>query len=188
MKIILASQSEIRKRALDMLHLPYDVHPSHFDEKSIRDNDPFKMALRLSEAKARAVAAVREGIIIGSDAFMVMKGKIIEKPVSLENAFEMLKSFSEETFQFITGLVVLNTADQKMLSAVESCEIKFRELSAREVEDYISQRPVLKFAGAVEADGIIRFSEWIRGNCNFFTGLPMNRLIEFLREHGVKAV
>lgn len=188
MKIILASQSEIRKRALDLLKLPYEVQPSHFDEKSIRDSDPSKLALKLSEAKARTVGAVREGIIIGSDAFMVMKEKIIEKPVSLENAFEMLKSFSKETFQFVTGLAVLNTADQKMLSAVESCDIKFRQLSDQEVSDYISQRPVLKFAGAVEADGIIRFSERIQGNCNFFTGLPMNRLIEFLREHGLKSI
>jgi predicted house-cleaning NTP pyrophosphatase (Maf/HAM1 superfamily) len=40
MKVVLASESQSRKRALDMLRLTYDVHPSTIDEGSIRDTDP----------------------------------------------------------------------------------------------------------------------------------------------------
>ena len=55
MRIILASQSHIRKRALDLLNLEYDTIPSNIDEKAIRDPDPLQMAQKLSEAKAKAV-------------------------------------------------------------------------------------------------------------------------------------
>lgn len=55
MKIILASQSLIRKRALDLLGLTYETIPSNIDEKAIRDPNPLKMAQRLSEAKAYTV-------------------------------------------------------------------------------------------------------------------------------------
>ena len=39
MKVVLASESQSRKRALDMLRLTYE-HPSTIDEESIRDTDP----------------------------------------------------------------------------------------------------------------------------------------------------
>lgn len=40
MKVVLASESQSRKRALDILGLTYEIHPSTIDEKSIRDSDP----------------------------------------------------------------------------------------------------------------------------------------------------
>lgn len=67
MKLILASQSEIRKRALNLLNFPYEVIPANIDEKAIRDPDPFKQALKLSEAKALEIGKSHHGIIIAND-------------------------------------------------------------------------------------------------------------------------
>jgi predicted house-cleaning NTP pyrophosphatase (Maf/HAM1 superfamily) len=39
MKVVLASESQSRKRALDILGLTYEDHPSTIDEKSMRDSD-----------------------------------------------------------------------------------------------------------------------------------------------------
>jgi len=69
MRIVLASQSAARKRAMDMLGLQYCVIPSNFDEQSLRDDDPYALARKLSEAKAKALD--EQGIIIAGDLFVV---------------------------------------------------------------------------------------------------------------------
>jgi len=50
-KVILASESQSRRRALDILGLKYEVHPSAIDEKSVRDADPAALTRKLAEAK-----------------------------------------------------------------------------------------------------------------------------------------
>jgi septum formation protein len=183
MKLILASQSEIRKRALNLLNFPYEVIPANIDEKAIRDPDPFKQALKLSEAKALEIGKSHHGIIIASDAFLVHQNQILEKPGSSAEAFQMIKSLSGSHYFFLTGLAVYRTDTKKMLSSVESCQIYFRDLEESEINDYISRYPVTKFAGGHETDAVARFADKVIGNYNFFTAVPMNKLIEFLKAH-----
>jgi predicted house-cleaning NTP pyrophosphatase (Maf/HAM1 superfamily) len=40
MRIVLASETQFCKRAMDLLGLTYETRPSHIDEKAIRDDDP----------------------------------------------------------------------------------------------------------------------------------------------------
>ena len=186
MRIILASQSLIRKRALDLLGLKYETIPSHIDEKAIRDPDPLKMARMLSEAKAKAVARQHPGLIIAADAFVVSKGKVMEKPEHLEEAFEMLQELSGSSYTFVTGLAVYNSMKDQMCPSTDTCEIYWRKLSDEEIHAYIGRNPVMKFAGAHDTDGVMRFSEKVVGNCNFFSAIPMNKLIAFLRQNQVQ--
>lgn len=52
MKIVLASESQSRRRAMDMVGVPYETRPANIDEKAIRDNDPAQLTRKLAEAKA----------------------------------------------------------------------------------------------------------------------------------------
>jgi predicted house-cleaning NTP pyrophosphatase (Maf/HAM1 superfamily) len=56
MKIVLASESPFRKRALDLIGLPYETRPSRIDEKTIRDDNPADLTRKLAEAKACKIA------------------------------------------------------------------------------------------------------------------------------------
>ena len=68
MKVVLASESQSRKRALDILGLTYEIHPSAIDEKSIRDSDPAALTKKLAEAKARKVAtAFGDAVVVSGD-------------------------------------------------------------------------------------------------------------------------
>lgn len=187
MRIILASQSPFRKHALDILGLEYDTISSNIDEKAIRHNDPGELAQLLSRAKAQKISQENpDALVISADLFVVHKNRIIEKPRDEAEAKVMLKSFSAETFEIITGLAVYNGTTQKMLSATEVCEVRFRGLSDFEISDYVARFPAVQCAGGFEADGLLRFAEYIKGNYNFRTGLPVDELILFLRENGVK--
>lgn len=181
-RIILASQSEHRKKAMNILGLSYECIPANIDEKAIRNPDPLKMALMISEAKAIALAEKEEGIIITGDTFLVFEGKVLEKPTSLSEAYTMLNNLSGNKYTLVSGLAVYDTLTGKMRSTVVTCDIHLRTISQEEIKDYCNRYPVLKFAGAHETDGVVRFSERIEGSCIIETTIPMKDLVLFLGE------
>jgi septum formation protein len=186
MRIILASESRFRKRAMDLLGLPYETSPSGIDEKAIRDPDPARLTQKLAEAKARHVGGrYPDAVIVAGDAVAVKGNKIYEKPVNNDEAARFLKDLSGSGFQFVTSLVVLNTSTGKLLSAVETSNITFRSLTEHEIHAYIRQYAVLNYAGAFESDAVLKFADHLSGSYNFVTALPVSRLIVFLRESGI---
>ncbi len=188
MRILLASQSASRKRALDILGLKYETKPSYFDEKSIREENPIELARKLAEAKSRGIGEKEaDALVIAGDLFVVFNNKIYEKPKDEKEAFEMLNSFSGNKVEIIAGVAVYNSNTKKMLSTAEKYTLRFRKLLEYEIKDYMSRYPVLKVSGAFETDGAIRFAEGIeKGKYPFLTAFPMNELIGFLRENGIK--
>jgi len=187
MRIVLASESQSRKRALDILGLTYEVCPSAIDEKSIRDSDPAALTKKLAEAKAWKIAnELQDAVVVSGDAVVAKGGRILEKPRSNDEAAEFLRDLSGSTFQFVTSLAVIRSDTRRMLSTVETSEIRFRQLVEREIRDYVSRYPVLKFAGAFDGDGVLRFADSVSGSYNFMTALPVSRLAVFLREQGVE--
>lgn len=187
MKVVLASESHSRRRALDILGIPYEVRPSAIDEKSIRDSDPAVLTKRLAEAKAWKVAGdVRDAIVVSGDAVVAKDRRILEKPRDHDEAARFLRELSGSEFQFVTSLAVIHSDTRKILSTVETSEIRFRPLVEREILDYVARYPVLRCAGAFEGDGVARFADSVSGSYNFITGLPVSRLAVFLRELGVE--
>ncbi len=189
MRIILASQSIGRKRALDKLGIDYEVAPVNIDEKSIRDSDLYVMAEKITIAKAiEAGKKFNNSLIITGDLFTVFNGKVFEKPVDKQEAIEMLRAFSGNEVDMISAAAVYNTATNKLSHAVDSCSITFRKITEDEIQNYVDSYEVTRFAGAFESDASgILFGEKIKGNPTLMTtGFPFNKVIEFLRENGVK--
>lgn len=186
MKIVLASESQFRKRALDMLGLAYEIRPSGIDEKTIRDHDPSDLTRKLAEAKARKVAGeCPDAVVVSGDAVVSKAGRIYEKPRHTDEAAQFLRELSGSQFQFVTSLAVIHSLTHKMLSTVEVSDISFRPLDDREIQAYINKYSVLSYAGAFESDAVLKFVERISGSYNFVTALPVGRLIVFLRAQGI---
>jgi MAF protein len=187
MRIVLASQSPFRKRALDMLGLDYETFPSAIDEQAIRHDNPELLTRILAETKAQAVAShYQDAVVVAGDAVAAKAGRIYEKPRSKDEAAQFLRELSDSEFQFVTALAVLRSGTDKMLSAVETLNITFRPLIEREIQAYIRKYAVLNYAGAFESDAVHMFAERISGSYNIGTALPVSRLILFLREHGIE--
>jgi len=187
LKIVLASESPFRRRAMDMVGIPYETRAANIDEKAIRDDDPKTLTRKLAEAKAWRVASeCPDAVIVSGDAVAAKDGKIYEKPVDLDEAAKFLAEFSGSEFQFVTSLAVLHAPKRKMLSAVEISNITFRSLEEREIREYIQKYSVLNYAGAFESDAVLKFAERVSGAVNIGTALPVSRLIGLLREQGVE--
>ena len=187
LKIVLASESQFRRRAMDMVGVRYETRPASIDEKAIRHDDPEQLTRELAEAKAWKVAGeCPDAVIVSGDAVAAKDGRIYEKPRDLNEAAQFLREFSGNEFQFVTSLAVLHVPKRKLLSAVETSNITFRPLLEREIQDYIQKYAVLKYAGAFESDAVLKFAEKVWGAVNIGTALPVSRLVTMLREQGVE--
>ena len=135
MRVVLASESQSRKRALDILGLKYEVRPSAIDEKSIRDADPAALTKKLAEAKAWKVASdVQDAVVVSGDAVVSKDRKILEKPRGMEEAVEFLHELSGSAFQFVTSLTVIRSDTRKVLSTVEISRFDFAHWSSAKSE------------------------------------------------------
>jgi len=187
MKVVLASESPFRKRAMDLVGIAYQTCPSAIDEKAIRHEDAAVLTRTLAEAKARKVAEkYPDAVIVSGDAVAALRGRIFEKPRDLDEAAAFLRELSDNEFQFVTALAVLHAGTQKMLSAVEVSNILFRPLLEREIQNYIRAYPVKSFAGAFEDDAVLKFADRVSGSPNIGTAMPVSRLTLMLREIGVE--
>ncbi len=187
MRIVLASESPFRKRAMDLVGVAYETCPSAIDEKAIRHDDPMVLTRTLAEAKARKVAETyADAVIVSGDAVAAMGDRIFEKPRDLEEAATFLRELSGNEFQFVTALAVLHSGSGKMLTAVEVSNILFRPLLEREIQKYVREYPVTNFAGAFEDEAVLKFADRVSGSPNVGTAMPVSRLILMLREIGVE--
>jgi len=187
MKVVLASESRFRRRALDVLGRTYETCASGIDEKAIRATTASDLTRKLAEAKALEVAKrYGDAVVVSGDAVAAKGDRIFEKPRTLDEAEQFLKELSGSEFQFVTALAVVNSSSRNMLSTVETSDIVFRELLDREIQAYIARYPVLSFAGAFESDAVLRFADRISGSYNFVTAIPVSRLTIFLRQQGVE--
>ncbi|UCV16838.1 Maf family protein [Quatrionicoccus australiensis] len=189
--IILASTSPYRRELLARLGLPFAVANPQTDETPLPDESPESLALRLSEAKARAVASeYPDALIIGSDQVATVDGKIYGKPGNHERAVEQLRTLSGKTVNFFTGLCLYNA--RTGLAEVRGVPtlVGFRHLSDSEIENYLRREPAYNCAGSAKSEGlgIALLSSMQGDDPNALVGLPLIALCDLLRNQGVSVL
>lgn len=187
--LILASTSQFRRELLTRLQIPFTAIAPDADETPHPSESPAQTAERLSELKARAVAAQHpNSLIIGSDQVAYMGSQRFGKPGSRENAIAQLQAMRGNTVTFHTGLCLLNTrTGQCQLSGVPT-EVRFRMLSDTEIGRYLDREDALNCAGSAKSEGLgIALLEYMRGDDpNALVGLPLIELSRMLRAEGVE--
>ena len=188
-KLVLASTSPYRRELLGRLGLPFAVASPETDETPLPGEAPTATALRLSEAKARAVAAAfPDALIIGSDQVAEMGGMIFGKPGTHERAVAQLRQLSGQTVNFFTGLCVLNSRT----GIAEVCGVPtlvgFRQLSDSEIENYLRREPAYNCAGSAKSEGlgIALLTKMHGDDPNALVGLPLIALCDLLRKQGMR--
>lgn len=186
--LILASTSPFRRELLARLGLPFDVANPQTDETALPGETPEQIAMRLSEAKARAVVETHpDALIIGSDQVATVDGKIYGKPGTHERAVEQLRALSGKTVNFFTGLCLLNARTGEVQVRGVPTLVTFRQLSDQEIENYLSREPAYNCAGSAKSEGLgIALLSSMRGDDpNALVGLPLIALCDMLRTQGV---
>lgn len=189
-RIILASGSEARKKLLEKIKLDFEIQPSDFEEVMNPDTPPEELAVELALGKARDVASKNENaIIIAADSFVILDGKYLGKPHSVEEARIMLRQISGKKQSFVTGMAIIDTDSGNTFTDFEISEIWVKEISDAEIEDYIkTDEPFSKAGGyAIQEIGSI-FIEKVQGSYTSIVGLPVDKVYKVLKELGVKVI
>jgi len=178
-KIILASQSPRRRELLKLIDVDFDVLPSDCDECT-HETEPGPMVLELSKQKALDVVnktREEDAFIVGSDTIVVYNGKILGKPKTEKEAFEMLKSLSGNTHQVYTGVTIVDKKSGAVKSFYEVTDVCMYQVSDEEIHGYIATGDPFDKAGGygVQSKGAFLVKE-IKGDFYTVVGLPVARL------------
>lgn len=187
-QIVLASTSPYRYELLSRLGLPFETAEPGIDETIQPGESPENAALRLSEAKARAVAdRFPSALIIGSDQVAYCGSEVFGKPGSHDKAVEQLRALRGRTIRFFTGLCLLNVQTGRSHVAGVGTDVTFRQLSEQEIEEYLHKERPYNCAGSAKSEGlgIALVSRMVGEDPNALIGLPLIALCDMLRLEGI---
>jgi len=187
--LVLASTSPYRCELLKRLQLPFVTAAPDVDETPLPNEAARATSARLSQEKARAVAAdYPDALIIGSDQVALLEGLQLGKPLTHDNAVRQLRTMRGKTTCFYTALTLLNSQTGHMQTEVAENFVTLRELSDEEIEGYLLREQPYHCAGSAKSEGlgIALMSRMTGDDPNALIGLPLILLTEMLRRENVK--
>lgn len=189
MKVILASKSPRRVEILEKIVKEFEVVQSNFDENTVNfKGDIEKYVKDLSRNKAIEVSKRlnEPSIVIAADTVVFQDGKVLEKPKNEEDAFSMLSSLSGNTHKVYSGICLINTYNDTVVTDCDCTEVRFSELNPRQIRNYINSGEPMDKAGAYGIQGLGgAFVEGINGCYYNVMGLPLNKLYKALENYDI---
>lgn len=189
--LILASSSRYRRELLERLRIPFDIAVPAIDETPLAGETPETTALRLAEAKARAVAAglpatTGRTLVIGSDQVATFDGKQIGKPGSHERALAQLQSMRGRDVLFHSALSLLDSATGRTDNVDVVTKVRFRDLPDAALDAYLRAEQPYDCAGSAKSEGLgIALLEAIESDDpTALIGLPLIALTRMLLAAG----
>jgi septum formation protein len=188
--LVLASASPRRLELLRQIGIePDQVDPADIDETPGKDETPRRLALRLAIGKAAAVAPRHPGAyVLGSDTLVAVGRRILNKPEGEAEARRMLCLLSGRAHMVLTGVAVI-APDGRIASRVVETRVRFKRLSAQEMEGFIAAGDWRDAAGGYKihqrAGGFVTD---LSGSFSAVVGLPLYETRMLLEGLGWRAV
>jgi septum formation protein len=175
--VVLASGSPQRSEILRKLGVEFEVVVSGVDE--LTGGDPEFEVLENARRKAHAVE--RDGVLIACDTDVVLDGKALGKPSGEAEAHEYLDLLSGRPHEVLSGLVVLVGEEER--SGLERTTVVFKRLSEAEKERYVAFGEWEGRSGgyAIQTLGST-LVERLEGSVSNVVGLPVGLLIDLAPE------
>jgi septum formation protein len=184
--LVLASRSPRRREILALAGIPFVVEPADVDEENDRDGDPAGLVARHSAMKADAVAGGHPlQPVLGADTLVWLDGEVLGKPVDRAEAVSMLGRLSGREHTVFGGICLVLGSRGFRSVAVETTRVRFRRLTALEIDAYVDTGEPMDKAGAYGIQGY--GCAMVEGVCGCYfnvMGLPVARLVAMLEEAG----
>ncbi len=187
-QIILASSSIYRKELLQRILSEFKVVSPNIDEKKINSENAYESAQRLAEEKAQKISnEFREDIVIGCDQTAEYNNIQIEKPLNFKFAFSQLKELSGKQVNFHSAICVTNFKKNISHKKVVSFNVKYKDLSLVEIENYLNYEKPFNCVGSIKSEGLgISLLEEINSSDpTAIIGLPLISLVSILKKFDV---
>ena len=182
-KIILGSNSPRRRELLAGLDIEFTVDTGNNFEETYDPSTPHEMIPEvLSKGKSEGFhrPLERDEILITSDTLVLCGDKVMGKPHSREDAFEMLKLLSGREHKVITAVTVRDF--NRTSTTSDTAIVHFKELSDSEINYYIDTFKPFDKAGAYGIQEWIGYIGIGRIEGSYFTimGFPVHLVYQEL--------
>ncbi|HJV42483.1 Maf family protein [Caulobacter sp.] len=193
--VTLASKSATRQMILKNAGVAFEAVSPGVDEDAAKAAllaegvPPRDIADALAEMKAVKVSAKRPGLVIGADQTLDLRGKLIDKVDTLDEARARLLELRGQVHKLHSAVVVARDG-QPIWRIVETAKLSVRPFSEAWLDQYIERRgeALLWSVGCyeLESEGVQLFDQ-VDGDYFAILGLPLVGLLDFLRLHGALA-
>jgi septum formation protein len=182
--VVLASASPRRQELLSRIGVQFTVRAPDIDESPHNGEGPVEYVRRLASAKALAVCASPDELVIAAATTVDLDSHILGKPIDDGDAASMLRRLSARTHAVHTGVAVGRAGQQ----LVEVCTtlVTFVALDETTIQWYISTGEPLDKAGSYALQGAgAALVRQVEGSVSNVVGLPMHVLVELAAGLGV---
>ncbi len=173
--LILASASPRRRELLARLGIePSAVAATHIDESPQPGELPRAHAVRLAAQKARAAAALSpDAYVLAGDTVVGVGRRILPKAEDEASARACLALLSGRRHRVFSA-VALAEPGGKLREALSETSLRFKRLSASEIDAYIAGGEWRGKAGGYAIQGAAEgFCLWLQGSHSGVMGLPL---------------
>ena len=184
MRLILGSASPRRQALLAQIGLrPDAIIPPVIDETPLKGELPRAYCARIARAKALAIAAAPDDMVLCADTTVALGRRILGKPDDKAQATQFLLALGGRRHQVITA-IALKHGDQIWTREVVS-QVKMKRLSELELKSYLDSNEWQGKAGGYAIQGIAEaFIPWISGSFSAIVGLPVAETAALLATAG----
>ena len=188
-QLILASASPRRRELLARLGIePARILTADIDESPLPGELPRAHAIRLAAEKARATAALAPGaFVLAGDTVVGVGRRILPKAEDEPSARACLKLLSGRRHR-VYSAVALAAPDGTVREALSETALRFKRLSASEIDAYIAGGEWRGKAGGYAIQGVAEgFCLWLAGSHSGVVGLPLYETRKLLIAAGLLA-
>ena len=184
MRLILGSASPRRQALLAQIGLrPDAIIPPDIDETPLKGELPRAYCARIARAKALAIAAAPDDMVLCADTTVALGRRILGKPDDKAQATQFLLALGGRRHQVITA-IALKHGDQIWTREVVS-QVKMKRLSELELKSYLDSNEWQGKAGGYAIQGMAEaFIPWISGSFSAIVGLPVAETAALLATAG----
>jgi septum formation protein len=173
-QLVLASASPRRRDLLAQIGVQPDlVCAADLDETPQKGELPVAYARRIAQAKAQAVGAGHDGLILAGDTVVACGRRILPKAETADSASACLRLLSGRNHRVYGGIALI-TADQKLLVRVVCSKVRFRRLNAADIDACIAAGDWQGKAGGYAIQGFAaRYIRYIDGSYSNIVGFSL---------------
>ena len=183
-KIILASNSPRRREILGKF-IDFEAVTAEVKEDNDFYKSPQTLVMALAFEKANSVAGkYGDAVVIGADTVVEVGGEILGKPKSREDAKKMMEKLRGRFHKVITGFAIVDLSSDKKYMDYEVTEVKFKDMSDEEIENYLNKAEYRDKAGAYGIqDEAALFVDKIEGDYLNIVGFPISKIYTILKDN-----
>jgi len=188
-EIILASQSEVRKKILDQNNINSKVIPANIDEDQVKESliaekaTPEIISKNLAELKANKISEkITNQLVIGADSVIDLEGNLISKPKDRDEALSILQKLNGKKHQLISSVCISKNGSM-IWNCTDASTLTMKQLNLDEIKLYLTKIKDKELYAygvyQIEANGRSLFSK-IEGDEDTIMGLPVKKIKEYL--------